>query len=91
MTLIQQLDRLPPLLRSSVNNVRITPELGYWPARFENLDTLYQWLQSEAGKVYRYPGTDSQSDQIGLEVVLKHCDKPSRLVTTLLEPYMDED
>lgn len=89
MTLTQQLSQLTPLLRSSIRNAKLTPELGYWPARFEDLETLYQWLKSEAGEAYRYPG--HHETDVTMSQILKHCDKPSKLVMQLIDPFVTAD
>jgi hypothetical protein len=83
MDLKSLINGIHPIVRLSVSNVRLSPELGYWPAKFENLESLHQWLSSEAGEHYRYPGAESIN--VTLLDVLRHCDRPSARVMTILK------
>lgn len=42
MDLKSLINGIHPIVRLSVSNVRLSPELGYWPAKFENLESLHQ-------------------------------------------------
>lgn len=83
MDLKNLVNSIPPMVRAAVTDVRLTPELGYWPAKFENLESLHQWLESEAGDHYRYPAIEMT--EVTLPVLLKYCARPSVRVLGLLD------